>query len=52
MDPETGCGLLSTGEKVRLLIGTAYWFGNSIGLISAAAVRALAYIKCHKNATV
>ena len=23
MDPETGCGLPSTGQKVRLLIGTA-----------------------------
>ena len=36
MDPETGCGLPSTGQKARLLIGTACWFWNSIGRISAA----------------
>ena len=41
MDPETGCGLLSTGQKARLLIGGACWFWNSISQISAA-VRPLA----------
>ena len=45
MDPETGCGLPSTGEKTRLLIGRACWFRNSIGWILAAAVRALAWFK-------
>ena len=34
MDPVTGCGLQSTGQKVRLLIGTACWFWNSICQIS------------------
>ena len=33
MDPETGCGLPSTGQKVRVWICTAYWFWNSIGRI-------------------
>ena len=41
MDPETGCGLPSTGEKARLLIGPACCFWNSIGWILAASVRAL-----------
>ena len=41
MDPETGCGLPSTGQKARLLAGTACWFWNSIGRISAVAVRPL-----------
>ena len=45
MDPETGCGLLSTSQKARLLIGTACWFWNSLGQISAAAVRSLAWLK-------
>ena len=36
MDPETGCGLPSTGQKARLLIGA---FSNSIDKILAAAVR-------------
>ena len=35
MDPETG-------QKVKLLISTAHWFWNSIGKISAAALRPLA----------
>jgi len=39
MDPETGCGLPSTGEKARLLISRAHWFWNSIGPISAAAAK-------------
>ena len=39
MDPETGCGLPLTGEKARLLIGTAFWFWNSIGPILAAAAK-------------
>ena len=30
MDPETGCDLPSTGQKARLLIGTACWFCYSI----------------------
>ena len=47
MDTETGCGLPSTGEKTRLLIGTARWFWNSIGWILAAAVRVLAW--CVRN---
>ena len=34
MDTETGCGLPSTGNKARLLIGTARWFWDSIGWIS------------------
>ena len=37
MDPETGCGLPSTGQKARLLIGEACW-------ILAAAVRPLAWM--------
>ena len=45
MDIETGCGLPSSDEKTRLLIGTAGWFWNSIGWILAAAVRALAWLK-------
>ena len=44
MDPETGYGLPSTGQKVRLLIGTACWFWNSIGWIFAAALRVQACI--------
>ena len=43
MDTETGCGLPSTCEKARLLIGAASWIWNSIGWILAAAVRALAW---------
>ena len=43
MEPETGCVLPSTGEKARLLIGTAHWFWNSIGWILAAGVRELAW---------
>ena len=43
MDPKTGCGLPSTGQNARLLIGTARLFGSSIGQISAAAVRPLAW---------
>ena len=31
MDPETWHGLPSTGQKARLLTGTACWFWNSIG---------------------
>ena len=42
MDPETGCGVPSTGEKARLLIGRACWFWNSIGQILAVLLRALA----------
>ena len=38
-DPETGCGLPSTGEKARLLIGRALWFWNSIGPILAASAK-------------
>ena len=45
MDPETGCGLPSTGKKARPLIGTACWFWNSIGWILAADVRAWAWVK-------
>ena len=45
VDPETGCGLPSTCQKVRLLIGTTHWFWNSIGQISAAAVRPLAWLE-------
>ena len=45
MDPEKGCGLPSTGQKVRLLIGTAHWFLNSIGWISAATIKPLAYFQ-------
>ena len=30
-------------QKVKLLIGTAHWFWNSIGRFSAAAVRQLAW---------
>ena len=44
MDPETGSGLPSTGQKARLLIGKALWFWNSIGRILAAAVRQLAWV--------
>ena len=40
-NPETGCGLPSTGQKARLIIGKTCWFWNSIGQISAAAVRPL-----------
>ena len=43
MDPETGCGLPSTGQKVRLLIGTACWFWNFTRQILAAVVRLLAW---------
>ena len=43
MDPETGCGLPSTGQNARLLIGAACWFWNTIGQILAAAVRPLAF---------
>ena len=43
MDTETGCGLPSTCEKVRLLIGKSCWFWNSIDWI-LAAVRALAWL--------
>ena len=39
VDPETGCGLLLTGKKARLLIGRAHWFWNSIGPILAAAAK-------------
>ena len=39
MDPETGCGLPSTGENAILLIGRARWFWNSIGPILAAAAK-------------
>ena len=45
MDPETGCGITSTGKKARLLIGTACWFQNIIGWILAAALRPLAWVK-------
>ena len=45
MDPETGCGLPSTCEKARLLIGTACCFWNSIGRILAAAIKLLAWFK-------
>ena len=44
MDTEIGYGLPSTGKKVTLLICTALWFWNSIGWISAVAVRALAWL--------
>ena len=43
-DPETGCGFPSTGLKVVLPKGTARWFWNSIGRISAAAIRPLVYL--------
>ena len=43
MDLETGCGFQSTGQKERLLIGTACCF-CLIGWISAAAVRPLAWV--------
>ena len=36
-DPESGCGIQSTREKARLLIGRARWIWNSIGPILAAA---------------
>ena len=39
MDPETGCGLPSTGEKARLLIGRARWLWNPIGPITAPAFK-------------
>ena len=39
MDPATGHDLPSTSQKKRLQIGTACWFWNSIGEISAASVR-------------
>ena len=45
MDLETGCGLPLTGQKVRLLIGTAHCFWNSIGRILAAAIKLLAWFK-------
>ena len=47
MDPETGCGLPSTGKKARFLIGRVCWFWNSIGPISDAAMllRALVWVK-------
>ena len=35
MDPETGCGLPTTGQKAKVLIGPASWFWNSIGQIFA-----------------
>ena len=38
MDPETGCGLLSTGQKARLVICTACQFWNSIGPFSATSI--------------
>ena len=44
MDPETGCGLPSTGQNVRLLIGAACGFWYSIGQILATAVRPLAWL--------
>ena len=37
MDPETGCGLQSTGQKGRLLIGAAGWFWIFISQILAGA---------------
>ena len=37
MDPKTGCGLPSAGQKARLLIGAACWFLNYIGRISSTA---------------
>ena len=53
MDPDTGCGLPSTGEKA---IGEAHWFWNSIGWILAASVRALAWMylskRCHTKGEV
>ena len=44
MDQETGCGLSSTGQNVRLLIGAAYGFQYSIGRILATAVRPLTWL--------
>ena len=44
MDPETGCGLPSTGQNAGFLIGAACWFGNSIGQILATAVRPLSWL--------
>ena len=49
MDPETGCGLPSTGQKVRLLIGTDCWFKNSNGQILAATVWPLVLLGEHKD---
>ena len=37
MDQETGCDLPTTGQKARLIIGSASWFWNYIGPILAAA---------------
>ena len=49
MDAETGCGLQSTGEKARLLIGTACWFWNPIGWILAAAGRVKTSMMIYKE---
>ena len=49
MDPETGCGLPSTGQKASLLIGAACLFWNCIGQILATALRPLAWFKRSSN---
>ena len=45
MDSETWCGLPSTDQKARLIIGAACCFWNFFGQSSAAAVWPLAWLQ-------